>query len=226
MSRAALALALAVACASVALLACKKPSPSGGGNGSATARGDGGPATSDGRDPEEADVRAGKRTGLGAPDETPEVATEPLARALVRRDVPWSRVVDPARGVAELRSIPASDQAAADDSVEHRCGAALDQALAAFATGVTATLDAPGLVYDIQCDNIGLSVTIPGVESHAVCTVSSPAGDGLEYDLVFVPDDRLGLRLIGLATAHAVTTPDELRDRFDELLGRYGARCP
>jgi hypothetical protein len=96
----------------------------------------------------------------------------------------------------------------------------------ALAMGATESLDAPGLVYDVVCDNIGLAVAVPGVTSHAVCSISSPAGDGLEYDLVFVPDAKLGLRLIGVSTADAVTTDDALRDRFDEALGRFGARCP
>jgi hypothetical protein len=108
----------------------------------------------------------------------------------------------------------------------HRCAAALTTTTAAFATSAAAVLDDPGLVYDIVCDNIGLAVAIPGVASHAVCSVSSPAGDGLELDLVFVPDPRLGLRLIGLATTDAVATEDAVRDAFDEALGRHGARCP
>ena len=179
-----------------------------------------------GDEPDEADVRAGKRTGMGAPDELPEVDTEPLARALLRGETPWPRVVDAGQGVVELRALPATDSAPAEAAVAHRCGAALDQALAAISGSATAALGDPGLVYDVLCDNVGLAVTIAGVASHAVCTVSSPSGEGLEFDLVCVPDARRGLRLIGVATADATDTPDELRDRFDEELGRYGARCP
>ena len=193
---------------------CKKKSTSAGhgsdGGRNAAADGDGG------GDVEEADVRAGKRTGLGAPDEKPEVATEPLARALVRGEVPWPKVVDASVGVVVLVA----------GQVAHRCGEELDQSLTDFAAGATGALDADGLVYDIVCDNVGLAVTIAGVTSHAVCTVSSPSGDGLEYDLVFVPDPKLGLRLIGVSTADALTTADALRDQFDEELGRFGARCP
>jgi hypothetical protein len=137
-------------------------------------------------------------------------------RALLRKTVPFAKVIDPARGVVVL----------AGGTVEHRCGVPLEQAVLAFVMGATEKLDHPGLLYDVACDNTGLAVAVPGVTSHAVCSVASPAGDGLEYDLVFVPDPKLGLRLIGLSSADAVTTEDALRDRFDEALGRYGATCP
>lgn len=177
-------------------------------------------------EPDEADVRAGKRTGLGTPDEKPEVATEALARAMVRGDVVWWKVVDRSVGLVEMRSIPGSDTGPGEAMVEHRCGAALELAIADFRTSATSVLDAPGLVYDIACDNVGLAVTIAGVTSHAVCSIASPSDEGLELDMVFVPDAKLGLRLIGLSTADATTTEDQLRDRFDEELGRFGAHCP
>lgn len=172
----------------------------------------GGPA----QEPDEADVRAGKRTGLGSPAEKPEVATEDLARALVRGTLLWSKVVDPEIGVVEL----------AGGKVTHRCGAALDEALAALARGAVASLGDPAMLYDIACDNVGLAVAIPGVTSHAVCSIASPSGEGLEHDLVFVPDAVRGLRLIGISTTDALTTDDAVRDAFDEALGRHGAKCP
>ncbi|MBZ0234998.1 MAG: hypothetical protein K8M05_21905 [Deltaproteobacteria bacterium] len=203
----------------LSLFACKKsaaPATSRGGDAGPTALDDGGDATNDNDEPDEADVRAGKRTGLGAPDEKPEVATEDFARGLVRATVPWAKVLDRGAGVVEL----------ADGAVTHRCGAALDAALAAFAQRATASLDDPGLLYDVACDNVGLAVTIPGVASHAVCSIASPAGEGLEHDLVFVPDAAKGLRLVGVSTTDALATDDAVRDAFDEALGRYGQRCP
>lgn len=209
----------------VALAACKQSSPRRDAGASPPAAADAASAeVAD--DLDENDVRAGKRTGLEAPDARPEVATEALVRALVRGQAPWTKVVDPTVGLVELTSIPAGDDRPAVAHVEHRCGVALDQTIAAFAMGATASLDDPGLVYDIQCDNIGLAVSVPGVTSHAVCSIASPADDGLAYDLVFVPDATRGLRLIGVSTADAVTTEESLRDRFDEALGRFGARCP
>lgn len=204
-----------------ALVACKKkeapPQTALPGDGGARSGAADGP---DGVD--EADVRAGKRTGLGRPDEKPEVATEPLARGLVRGEVMWNKVVDRTVGVVELRAYPATDTRPAQSEVAHRCGAELERAISDFMSSATAALDAPGLV----CDNVGLAVTIAGVTSHAVCSIASPSGDGLELDLVFVPDPKLGLRLIGMSTADALTTEDALRDQFDEQLGRFGARCP
>lgn len=160
-------------------------------------------------------VRAGKRTGLGSPDEKPEVATEPLMRGLLDGTVAWARFVDAGTGVVELRG----------NQVNRRCGAALDQAFADFAGEAKAVLADPGAIYDILCDNAGLTVTIPGVTSHAVCTVSSPNEDGLELDAVFVPDAARGLTLVGLSSADG-GAGDAIRDQFDEEMGRYGARCP
>jgi hypothetical protein len=195
---------------SLLLVACKKSSPAPQVSATDARASDGNSA-----EPEEADVRAGKRTGLGAPDEKPEVATEDLARGLLRGTVSWPRVIDPRLGVLELTT-----------RVEQRCGDALEAAIVAFREGATAALDDPALVYDVQCDNVGLSVTIPGVTSHAVCSIASPSGSGMEFDMVFVPDTALGLRLIGLSAADAVAADDALRDQFDEALGRLGARCP
>jgi hypothetical protein len=226
MTRAAL-LALALAPALASLAGCTKKSPPSPDKQPSTY--DAGPVAADAGDPDfvdENELRAGKRTGLESPDATPEVATEALVRALIRSHAPWTKIVDAGVGLVELTSIPAEDDRPAVAHVEHRCGAQLEQTLLAFAMGATASLDAPGLVYDIVCDNIGLAVTVPGVTSHAVCSISSPSGDGLEYDLVFVPDPARGLRLIGVSTADAVSTDDALRDRFDEALGRFGKRCP
>lgn len=173
-------------------------------------------AVGDGGEPDEADVRAGKRTGLGAPDEKPEVATEDFVRGLLRGNLLWPRFIDPALGVLVMTS----------ERVERRCGEPLQRAILAFREGAIAALDDPALVYDVVCDNVGLSVAIAGVTSHAVCSIASPSGSGMEYDIVFVPDAELGLRVIGLSAADAVTTEDALRDTFDEQLGRLGARCP
>ncbi len=160
-------------------------------------------------------VRAGKRTGLESQDSKPEVATEPLLRGLMDATVAWARFVDPGTGVVELRG----------NQVNRRCGAALDQAFADFAGGAKGVLGDPSLIYDVLCDNAGLTVTIPGVTSHAVCTVSSPNEDGMEFDAVFVPDPARGLRLIGLSSADG-SAGDAIRNQFDEEMGRYGARCP
>lgn len=166
-------------------------------------------------EPDEATVRAGKRTGLESADSKPEVATEPLLRALLAGQVQWARFVDPAAGVVELRGA----------DVQRRCGVDLENALATFSAAITAALADPGLIYDLQCDNVGLTVTIAGVTSHAVCTASNPADEGTAYDVVFIPDATLGLKIIGIAAADA-TVSDEALDRFDEEMGRYGARCP
>jgi len=147
-------------------------------------------------------------------------------RALITGQTPWTRFIDARTGVIELRSLPATETVATVEDVRRRCGAEVEPALTAFAAAANAALADPGLIYEVLCDNTGLSVTVPGVASHAVCSVSSPSDDGLELDLVFVPDPALGLRLIGLATEDVVTTSDVLRDRFDEELGRYGAGCP
>lgn len=153
----------------------------------------------------------------GATVAAPPGATVEMVRELVGGKVPWARYVDPAAGVVELRGT----------EVARRCGAALDQALAALAKEADTAL-AMSTLNEIECDNEGLTVTVPGVASHAVCTIASrePDGDDLDWDLVFVPDPARGLRLIGVSTLTVDSADEAALDRFDEELGRFGATCP
>lgn len=174
-----------------------------------------------GRDPDEATLRAGKRTGLGAPDERPEVATEELIEAIVAGTVPWSRVVDPVRGVVELR-LPADS--ATPSAVARRCGASLTAALDALTAAMKAAA-AGGLGYALDCDNLGLTVPDPsGAAPAATCSLESPAAGTIIVDLVFVPDAALGLRLVGVANVpEDADAPSPL---FEAEMARADARCP
>lgn len=162
----------------------------------------------------------GKKTAPAGKDAAAAVAptagpTEAMIRELIDGRVPWSRHIDPAAGAVELRGT----------EVARRCGAALDQALAAVAKDAGTAL-ANRQAYEIVCDNEGLTVTIPGVASHAVCTIGGPEPDGPEWDLVFVPDPARGLRLIGVSALTIDGADEAALDRFDDELGRYDAKCP
>lgn len=187
---------------------------------------DAGPAVGDEDLPDEANVRAGKRTGLESADALPEVATEPLLRALLAGQVPWTRFVDPAVGVVVMRSLPAGETRPAVAEVVRQCGPALANAFAEYSEAAGQALAAPGMLYDVACDNVGFAVAIPGVVSSAVCSVSSPSDGGLDLDVVFVRDPARGLRITGLGTSDATATDDALLDQFDDEMGRYGAHCP
>lgn len=211
--------AVAVA-AALAAAACKKkaaPPPT------TTIAGDAAVAAPDVGSPalDEATLRAGKRTGLGGPDEQPEVATEDLARGLLMGTTRWSRVVSPTTGVVELR-VPSSDSPA-DRFLGRRCGAAVDTALGDAATAMLAALAQPELGYELVCDNSGLVAATP---PSALCSIDSPAADSLGYDLVFVPDPTLGLRLVGVTIVDGGPGLDAEIDAFDLELAKTGKLCP
>ena len=163
--------------------------------------------------PSEDELRAGKRTGLGGPDEQPEVATEDFARALVTGQAPWSRVVSPSSGVVELR---------ADGAVGRRCGAEVDAALSKLGAVMMTKIDHPEAGYELACDNRDLNGAEP---RSATCSLDGP--DGLGYDLVFVPDPTLGLRLVGVTIIDGTgTVTDPQLDAFDVEIARTGKLCP
>jgi hypothetical protein len=180
-----------------------------------------GPALSPGDAPDEETLRRGKRTGLGAPDERAEVATEALIEAMVAGAVPWSRWIDPARGVVELR-LPAD----AGGAVARRCGAGLTAAL----DNLTATMKAAAtgaLGYTLDCDNLGLVVADPGgAPPAATCSLESEAGATVIADLVFVPDGGRGLRLIGVSTVPSDADSTAGLEAFEAEMARADARCP
>lgn len=171
--------------------------------------------------PDEATLRAGKRTGLGGPDEHPEVASEELIEAMVAGTVPWARVIDPARGVVELK-LPADVSGA----VGRRCGAGLTAALDTLTASLKGAA-ASGLGYALDCDNLGLFTVDPsGADRAATCSLESEAGGTLIVDLVFVPDAALGLRLVGMSTVPSDGDSTDGLERFEAEMARPDARCP
>ncbi len=171
--------------------------------------------------PDEPTLRAGKRTGLGGPDERPEVASEALIEALVAGTVPWTRWIDPAQGVVALK-LPAD----ADGAVARRCGAGLTAATGAL-TAAMKVAAASGLGYELDCDNLGLFAVDPGgAAPAATCSLESPAAGTIIVDLVFVPDPGRGLRLVGLSTLPADGDSTAGLERFEAEMARTDARCP
>lgn len=177
------------------------------------------PAPTDAVD--EATVRAGKRTGLGAADERPEVAVEEFAQALLTGAQPWARVVDPAVGVVELRTLDGDGQVVAA-TMGRRCGAEADAALARLAKAATAALARTVQGYRLTCDNSGLAEAAPV----ALCSIDADdEQNGQGFDLVLVPDAVRGLRLVGITLLDATPPPAELADAYDAELGA-ATRCP
>lgn len=224
-------LLVALALASGQLACGKKSSSSAGGGGSGTANHLDGAAVSDDGDgdggtaavPDEETLRQGKRTGLGSPDEKPEVATEGLIRAMLGKTVAWDRFIDPARGVIELTAIGSTT---GQDKLARRCGPEIASLTGFVASTLSGRLDDGALAYELSCDNSGLVVPdAEAVEPYAVCSVESPADDQLVYHLVFVTDPTRGLRLAGVSTIDAGADPSRLDD-FDRLLGDNSGRCP
>lgn len=221
-------LATCAACAACALAACKKkpaaeppPPPPPGSADAAVAAPDADlpepPA------PDEATLRAGKRTGLGGPDETPEVATEDLARALLSGAAPWSRVVAPGAGLVELRHVEHADGTPTDRFLGRHCGPAAEEALRRVAAAASAALADAALGYELACDNRGLVGPAP---RSALCSIDGPAEYALGHDLVFVPDPTLGLRLVGVTTIDTGAAIDAEMDAFDLELAKPGPPCP
>jgi hypothetical protein len=217
---------------------CKGKKPAGGGapaardaavavvvDGGVAAVDGGGGAGGEGGEgadgPDEAGLRAGKRTGLGAPDEKAEVATEELIEAMVAGTVPWTRWIDPTRGVVMLK-LPAD----AVGAVARRCGAGLTASLDALTTAMKGAATS-GLGYALDCDNAGLAGTDPsGAMAAATCSLESEAAGTLIVDLVFVPDAVLGLRLVGISSAPAETDPGAALGDFEAEMARADSRCP
>lgn len=172
---------------------------------------------------DEPTLRAGKRTGLASPTELPEVATEELVTALLAGAQPWTRVIDRKFGVVELRTLDDASQPV--PAVMGRlCGAALDPALARLGKVATAALADTALGYQLVCDNSGLAPAT-GIPV-ATCAIDADADGALGFDLLFVPDATLGLRLVGITLLDATPPPTTTADAFDEELGRVDARCP
>ena len=172
---------------------------------------------------DEATLRAGKRTGLGGPTELPEVATEEFVTALLAGTQPWTRVIDRKFGVAELRTLDDAGKPV-PATMGRLCGATLDPALARLGKVASAALADAALGYQLLCDNSGLAPAT-GIPV-ATCAIDADADGALGFDLLFVPDATLGLRLVGITLLDATPPPSTVADSFDEELGRVDARCP
>jgi hypothetical protein len=66
--------------------------------------------------------RRGKKTGLGAPDEKPEVVVEDLLRAIAARKVDVRRFLDPDRVVLEMTSMPGAGEDGGTEEKRLLCG--------------------------------------------------------------------------------------------------------
>lgn len=163
---------------------------------------------------EERERRNGKRTGLGGPDEKPEVIVEYLIRAIAAGKVPAKRFIDPKLGVIERISLPGGADKPVPDVKRHTCG---DARATSYIKGMVeaevrgkatdlyalhcnnqyATVEDPAFGTDPTADKPGTPVPL----EHVTCMTGPGPDEYAElFSVVFVPDPKLGLRLAAIVS--------------------------
>lgn len=194
-------------------------SGSGSGSGSAAAGSGsaGSAAAGSGSDDDNADLefRKGKKTGLGGPDEKPEVITEDLIRKLGTGGMPVARFIDPKLGVHQRIVMPGGAEKPVPSVIKDHCGDA-EKVVAAYLKAMV-DRETRGKADDdgqISCSNEfatkpdpdfgkddGAEPEIPGVPLQNVTCGSSGAG---EYDelrnVIWVPDATRGFRIAAIVS--------------------------
>lgn len=163
---------------------------------------------------EERERRNGKRTGLGGPDEKPEVIVEDLIRAIAAGKVPAKRFIDPKLGVIERISLPGGADKPVPDVKRHTCGdaratsyikAMVEAEVRGKATDLYAlhcnnqyaTVEDPAFGTDPTADKPGPPVPL----EHVTCMTGPGPDEYAElFSVVFVPDPKLGLRLAAMVS--------------------------
>ncbi len=163
---------------------------------------------------EEAARRKDKKTGLGAPDEKPEVIVEDLLREIASGKVSAKRFVDPKRGVVERISMPGGSDKPSPEIKKRSCNDA--RATAYIKSMVAAeTKGKADELHQISCLNEFAAKDDPdfgsdemgetpagAVPMKQVTCVAGPGGG--EYDeifhVVFVPDAERGFRIAAVVS--------------------------
>lgn len=181
---------------------------------------DAAPAAVDEVEPDEDELRDGKKTGLGAAGDKPEVLVEALVIAIAEGKVAADRFVDPARGFIEHVILPGAAEVSDPDVKVRHCGKKAAAALKEYATTMVAK-QKEGAKYGpdeadhvLLCDNTYLAEDDPEFGGtydpdtdkttgghklrYAVCGSSGAVEWDANYELVFVPDDARGLRVVGM----------------------------
>jgi hypothetical protein len=158
--------------------------------------------------PSEAELRKGKRTGLSAADEKPEVLTEELVRAMASGKVDVARFIDPKRPPVDASSVSTP----CDDPKDEGCAYKPH----GLGKGYLAAMVKVGSNEDerrLTCDNRFAATPDPAwgardrfgeIEDGAkatparylTCSVFGGGEWAESFHVLFVPDEKRGLRMV------------------------------
>ena len=178
--------------------------------------------------------RKGKKTGLVAADEKPEVVTEALVLAIAAGSFEPSRIIDPAFGVFQLVSLPGARERPDPDEHERNCGKRADKIVVDYAKQMKKHQE-QGKEYEdyvIYCRNEWLAeedpefggvaegepVRAPHPLRYAQCSSGSAGEWASEYMLLFVPDETRGVRIAGIFVSESGANSEQpFADFADEI---------
>lgn len=208
---------------------------------------DAAPPPIDAADDPETGRRAGKKTGLGAADESVEVATEDLIKAIGEQKLDPARLIDPAIGVYEIWNMPGGADKPVPKRSKRHCGAKAAELVAkqaAFWLDRSRRYPDDPDVYGIECSNEFVAAADPAfgaidddgdeatppkkpghAQKYAVC-FQSGAG---EYDdspsIYFVPDASGQLKIAGVLTTEVGARDYDEVNELSEQLAKTGKLC-
>lgn len=232
-----------VSVAVVALGGCKKEAPAPKASPPPPAV-DAAPPAVDAGDPEAA-ARQGKRTGLGAADEVPEVVVEALIAAIAEGKVPAARFVDPAEGYLEHIIMPGAMEKADPDVIKRHCGAKAatrftDDAKTLMREQAEGKKDPAYVDHELICSNEFLATADPTFGArpdpaggdapvggtpwkYALCRSGGAGEYDANYELLFAPDATRGVRVVGMLTWEGGMNPDAVWPDFAKDALKVGA---
>lgn len=205
---------------------------------------DAAPVVIDAGDPEAA-LRQGKRTGLGGPDELPEVVVEALIAAIAEGKVPAARFIDPAEGYLEHVIMPGAMEKSDPDIIKRHCGAKAaarftDDARTLIREAAEGRKDPAYVDHELICGNEFLAAPDPefggrpdpaGGDAlvgatpwrYALCRSGGAAEYDANYELLFAPDATRGVRVVGMLTWEGGMNPDAVWPDFAKDALKVGA---
>jgi hypothetical protein len=200
----------------------------GGGSGSATGSGSGSGSAEPDDDPmaqakaDEDARRKGKKTGLGAADEKPEVVVEDLIRGIASGKIAADRFLDPKKPVIERIKLPGGSDKPVPEIKGTHCGAKAKTKVADYIKRMVEA-EAKGKADDVHqlwCNNAFADKDDPefgaddmgdkplaGVPMKHVSCVASGGGEYDEYfGVELLPDPALGFRIAAIVSVEGGDT--------------------
>ncbi len=185
-------------------------------------------ATVDAGEPDpEVGLRAGKRTGLGAPDEKPEVAVEALIKGIAEGTVAPARLIDPAAGFVKTIIMPGAEEKEVPEVHKRLCGKAAENELVALAKNLVAqeAEDPSHMDHVIACSNNFLASPDPEFGlledsgdpktdrparplAYALCRSDAAGEYDANIELFLLPDPERGLHVAGALTWESGMNPE------------------